>query len=103
MEILRLVVLLWGSIGILACVMALYFFSRCHKRDPDFFTNQACASDTSKAGKFISIFLGGFILYNILFVLITAYIAYGTIPTALCLFGVIGIAILLMLFISLKK
>lgn len=92
MEELKLALLIWCGIGIIACIVVLCLLGWHKKRNPDFLTNKASPQEALKARKIIFGFLGSFMVYCILFMLMIAYMAYDTIPLALCLLGVVLIA-----------
>ena len=103
MEELKLALLIWCGIGIIACIVVLRLLGWCKKRNPDFLTNKASPQDALKAKKIMLGFLGSFIVYCILFMFMVAYMAYDTIPKALCLLGAVLIAGVIMIVLPLLR
>lgn len=103
MEELKLALLIWCGIGIIACIVVLCLWEWYKKHNPDFLTDKASPQEDLKARKIIFGFLGGFIVYCILFMLMVAYMAYDTIPKALCLLGAVLIAGVIMIVLPVLR
>ena len=103
MEELKLALLIWCGIGIIACIVVLHLLGWCKKRNPDFLTNKASPQDALKAKKIILGFIGGFILYAVAFMFVVAYMANNTIPIAVCLLGVVLMAGVIMMVLPVLR
>ena len=83
MEQLQLAVTAFGTIGIMACLIALFWFMNWKRRHPNAGTPYATPAEKQKIGRFITLFLGGFLIYALLFAGALAYMATQNPPWAL--------------------
>ena len=95
-EQLKLVLISWGAIGIIACILALIVWNKMKKKNPDFATLKASPPEQRKAKIFVMGVLCGVLLYAILLMAVVAAMSYEFTPWIIygvcALFAVAAIA-----------
>ena len=96
LEQLKLVLVAWGIIGIIACILALFAWNKMKKKNPDFATLKASPQEQRKAKIFVMGVLCGVLLYVVLLMAVVAAMSYEFTPWIIygvcALFAVAAIA-----------
>ena len=80
LEQLKLVLVSWSVVGIIACILALIVWNRMKKKNPDFLTLKATPKEQRKAKTFVMGVLCGVLLYVVLLMFIVATMCYKFTP-----------------------
>ena len=79
-EQLKLVLISWGTIGIITLSLALIAWNRMKKKNPNFATLKATPQEQRKAKTFAMGVLCGVLLYAVLLMVIVATMSYDFTP-----------------------
>ena len=80
LEQLKLVLVSWSVVGIIACILALIVWNRMKKKNPNFATLKATPKEQRKAKTFVMGVLCGVLLYVVLLMFIVATMCYDFTP-----------------------
>ncbi len=80
LEQLKLVLVAWGIIGIIACILALFAWNKMKKKNPNFATLKASPQEQRKAKIFVMGVLCGVLLYVVLLMAVVATMCYEFTP-----------------------
>ena len=80
LEQLKLVLVAWSVIGIIACILALIAWNKMKKKSPDFSTLKASPQERRKAKTFAMGVSCGVLLYVVLLMFIVATMCYELVP-----------------------
>lgn len=80
LEQLKLVLVSWSVVGIIACILALIAWNRMKKKNPDFLTLKATPKEQRKAKTFVMGVLCGVLLYVVLLMAVVATMCYEFTP-----------------------
>lgn len=80
LEQLKLVLVAWSVIGIIACILALIAWNKMKKKSPDFSTLKASPQERRKAKTFSMGVSCGVLLYVVLLMVIVATMSYDFTP-----------------------
>ena len=103
MEDLKLALTLWAGIGIAACLIVLCFLLWYKKHRPNFLTPKASLEEKIKLQKIVIGFLGSFIIYSILFMLVVAQMVYKSVPYGLGFVGIVYIVCVILLILPIRR
>ena len=80
LEQLKLVLVSWSVVGIIACILALIVWNRMKKKNPNFATLKATPQEQRQAKTFVMGVLCGVLLYVVLLMFIVATMSYDFTP-----------------------
>ena len=80
---LQIAVAVFGSIGIMACLIMLAAIYKWKKNRPGLFTDKASPADAARTHKVVVSFLIGFLYYAVIFMAILTFMLRQTFPPLL--------------------